>query len=78
MDWKRRLNLLVCLYILWSYIKTTVYKNGVANEEDIWMAIQDVFASVTPEVLRKVTASVERRPQVCIEKNGQHFGQYLH
>lgn len=64
-------------FFLWGYTKNIVYNIPPTTAEDMQQRITDVFATITPEMLRNVNESFEKRVRACIQVNGQHFEHLL-
>lgn len=64
-------------YFLWGFVKNKIYDTPVHSEEHLRAKIREVFLSITPEMIRRATASMDRRTSLCIEHTGGHFEQYL-
>jgi hypothetical protein len=69
--------------ILWifsyggMYVKNVVYNRPIHNEEDLRNRLQEVFRTITPEMVRAFKLNLLRRAQLCLEMNGGHFEHLL-
>ena len=62
---------------LWGFLTEKVYQTPVHTREDLLNRLQEVFALITPDILRKLSSNIVRRAELCVEHAGQHFEQYL-
>ena len=60
---------------LWSIIKRRVYVNGrqFKTKTDLWEAIQNVCKGISPQEVKNLTASVDRRLFNVIKKGGKYI-----
>ena len=58
----------------WAVIKRLVYQDGrqFTSSTDLWKAIQDAAASITPAQIQKLTSSVDSRLMKIIKTGGNH------
>ena len=58
----------------WAIIKRRVYSNGrqFAHLNDLWIAIQEVSASITPSEISNLTSSVDQRLVKILKNNRCH------
>jgi hypothetical protein len=66
-------------FFLWGYLKSIIfYRRLINSEADLIVRIQEVFVSVTEEMITNATTrSLLRRAQLCIQMNGSHFEHLL-
>lgn len=64
-------------FFLWGYIKGRVYSSACDTAEEMRDRIVSAFATVTPEMLKNVMASTERRARLCIERRGGHIEPFM-
>lgn len=64
-------------YFLWGYVKNIVYSTAPTTAQDMKTRIQDAFATITPEMLRNVRTSFEKRLMLCIQEDGHHIEPLL-
>lgn len=64
-------------FFLWGYLKNAVYAVECNTREEMVTRIEEVFRTVTSQMLHNVRRSVFRRARLCIEKGGQHFEPFL-
>jgi hypothetical protein len=55
---------------LWGFIKERVSKMRYRTTEVIWAAVEEAFAYVTPDYVRKTSARTWRRIQLCYDNEG--------
>lgn len=60
-------------FFLWGHIKEQVYTVTPVDIEDLKLKITNAFQTVTPEMLRNVSAEFHRRILFCRERNGEHI-----
>lgn len=60
-------------FFLWSYIKHLVYQVQPKDLDELCARIKDAFASITPEILKKVHFDVLYRLHLCIAADGEHI-----
>lgn len=67
-----------CDYFLWGALKSKVYASAINSEEELRRKIFLAFESLNnPETINRVQFNFMRRVNLCIEKNGGHFEQFL-
>lgn len=64
-------------FFKWGYVKDLVYQTPPTTPEDMKERIVQAFRSITPEMLRNVSASFNERVNLCIRENGRHFEHLL-
>lgn len=64
-------------FFLWGYVKNEVYLTPPNNIDELKDRISEAIANISNDVKLNVVRSVTRRCELCTEKNGQHFEQYL-
>jgi hypothetical protein len=57
---------------LWGFIKERVSKMRYRTTEVLWAAVEEAFTHVTPDYLRKTSARIWRRIQLCYNNEGLH------
>lgn len=65
-------------FFLWGYVKNKVF--GIVNYQDVQeleRAVLDAINNIDRRTLGKVTKSIKKRCQKCIERNGEVFEHYL-
>ena len=60
-------------FFLWGHLKNIVMSKVPTTKEDMKERIVAACRSVTPEMLRRVRESVQKRLQKCIEVDGRQF-----
>jgi hypothetical protein len=57
-----------------NHLKSIIYRRSINSEAYLRVRIQEVFVSVTEEMITNATTrSLLRRAQLCIQMNGGHF-----
>jgi hypothetical protein len=57
-----------------NHLKSIIYWRSINSEAYLRVRIQEVFVSVTEEMITNATTrSLLRRAQLCIQMNGGHF-----
>lgn len=64
-------------YFLWGYIKCKVYQTEPTTVENMQQRIQTVIAEMNEGFVIRAVLSLNRRLNMCIEKEGRHFEQFL-
>lgn len=66
-------------YFLWGHLKSTVFREPVENEEQLWQRIQDAINNLRgdEEVMERIHFNFLRRINLCMRENGEHFEQFL-
>ena len=65
-------------YFLWGYIKNLVDHRRDGTEEEVKAAIIAAFNTITPEMAYRASRNIIRRAELCLQKRGRHFEQFLH
>lgn len=75
MDWPPQSPDLNPIENLWSIIKRKVYEKGrqFANKKDLWERIKEVCSQISPEVVKKLTSSVDGRVVKLIQSGGKRI-----
>ena len=62
---------------LWGIIKEEVYRSGKQydSKDDLWKAIVHASKSVTPDLIQKLTAGVDKRVMDVISKDGDYINK---
>lgn len=78
-EWPARSpDLTPCDYFLWGYIKNMVYTTPPTTAQDMRQRIRAAFQQVQHErMLFNLQEHYSRRLEICLEKNGQNFEQFL-
>ena len=63
-------------FFFWGYMKDIVYKNVVADLEDMRRRIVAACAAVTPEMLRNTWRELEYHQDICRATRGAHIEVY--
>jgi hypothetical protein len=64
-------------FLLWSYLKDTVYRSNPRDLKQLKMNITRAIEEVNEGTLRKVARNMVKRVDKCIEVNGYHFQHLL-
>lgn len=66
-------------YYLWGHLKACVYASDVANNDELWLRVQNACQAVraNPGVLERVRQSHMRRLQACVDIRGSNFEHLL-
>lgn len=66
-------------FFLWGYLKNKIYSKRHENREQLENATRAAFESLRqrPMFLLNSIESILRRCQLCLQKNGEQFEQYL-
>ena len=58
---------------LWSIMKRKVYENGrqFVSKNDLWEAIKETSAQISPEVIKKLTSSVDETLVKVLKNEGK-------
>lgn len=64
-------------YYVWGTLKNKVYKTSSNTREELQNKVVRALNEITPAELRRAIQATVRRAELCIEKNGGHFEQYL-
>ena len=62
-----------CDFYLWGRIKNMVYRGDTSTRELTWLGIQQAFASLTSDEIRRATQDIYERSRLCILNNEMHF-----
>ena len=75
MDWPSQSPDLNPIENLWSIIKTQVYEKGrqFGNKKELWERILKVSSQISPEVVKKLTSSVDERLVKLIQNGGKQI-----
>ena len=57
---------------LWGIIKDQVSARRYYSNNDLRRAVENAFATITPELLKRMYDKTWRRIQLCFENNGEH------
>jgi hypothetical protein len=57
-------------FLLWGYLKETVYQENPHTLEDLLNNITNAVQGITADVLRRVFRNMCRRVQSCLQQNG--------
>ena len=60
-------------YYLWGRIKNMVYQGETSTREMTWQRIQDAFATLTAEEIKRASQNLYTRAAMCLANNGMHF-----
>lgn len=64
-------------FFLWGAVKNKVYAEVPTTPEDMKRRITEALSSISSDTLTSVHLSFERRLQMCIAADGQHFEHML-
>jgi hypothetical protein len=64
-------------FLLWSYLKGTLYRSNPRDLKQLKMNITHAIEEVNAGTLRKVARNMVKRVDKCIEMNGHHFQHLL-
>jgi hypothetical protein len=64
-------------FLLWSYLKDTVYRSNPRDLKQLKMNITRAIEEVNERTLREVARNMVKRVDKCIEMNGHYFQQLL-
>jgi hypothetical protein len=64
-------------YLLWSYLKVTVYRTNPRELKQLKMNITRTIEEVNERTLRKVARNMVKHVDKCIEMNGHNFKHLL-
>ena len=75
MDWPPQSPDLSPIENMWSIIKRKVYENGrqFGSKKDLWEAIKETLAQISPEVIQKLTSSVDERLVKVLKNEGKRI-----
>lgn len=75
----RSCDLNICDFFVWPYIKNSIYSTPIHNLEELRNRITEKFEEInnSPQMLHKVFHALQRRVDLCLHVNGQHFQQFL-
>lgn len=66
-----------CDYFLWGYLKGKVYENNPRTVQDLKNNIKRAVDEMPQSVLRRVSTSLCKRVNLCIQMDGGHFEHLL-
>lgn len=64
-------------FFLWGHVKGIVYNDPPTTVINMQQRIRDAFASISPQMLRRVERSFQERVNLCIDENGRHIEHLL-
>lgn len=64
-------------FFLWGHLKSVVFKTQPDSIEDLQQRIIQECRAISPETFQKVREQFELRLYMCLEKNGNHFEQFI-
>lgn len=66
-------------YYFWGHLKQLVYHVEITTRQQLLDRIEDAANSIRndPNIIRRVTESLVRRCEACIQAEGGHFEQFL-
>ena len=75
MDWPPQSPDLNPIENLWSIIKRKVYEKGrqFGKKKELWERILEVSSQIAPEVVKKLTSSVDGRLVKLIQNSGKQI-----
>ena len=75
MDWPPQIPDLSPIENLWSIMKRKVYENGrqFVSKNDLWEAIKETSAQISPEVIKKLTSSVDETLVKVLKNEGKRI-----
>ena len=75
MDWPPQSSDLNPIENLWSIIKRKIYGKGrqFGNKREFWEKISEVSSQISPEVVKKLTFSVDGRLVKLIQNGGNRI-----
>ena len=76
MDWPACLRDLNFMETNWSILKQQIYANGrkFSSKAELWKALKDTAASISPAQVRKLTQSIKDRLFEVISRKGSYVG----
>lgn len=60
-------------FFFWGYVKSVVYNRRYDNLDDLQQGIVDAINNINPRTIARVTRSVYKRAQKCLEQEGDIF-----
>ena len=60
-------------FFLWGYCKQNVYKNKPTNVADLKTEIENFLAEIPVEMCARVVKNFQKRVEICIQREGNHF-----
>lgn len=69
-------DLTVLDFFVWGFLKEKVYATPVNTQDELINRIRNACNEIIPH-LANLNRSIVRRCELCIEKNGSHFEQFL-
>ena len=73
----RSLDINVCDFSLWGYMKSNVYENRPRTAADLKLNIRNEVAAIPSVMLQRVMRNFWERLQECVDNNGQHLKDTL-
>lgn len=74
MNWPARSpDLSMCDYFLWGFLKDSVYRSRPRTINELKARIRDTIATISIEMLRRVTLNLCSRLQECVRREGRHL-----
>lgn len=64
-------------FFLWGYIKNIVYAVQCDTVDQMKVRIEAAFRTITPDMLRNVQVSMNKRAALCIQYQGHHIEPHL-
>ena len=64
-------------FSIWEFVKEKIYKMLPTTKEDMKLWIRNCFQQITVEMCRNLTIESERRVELCIQNEGEHFEQTI-
>jgi hypothetical protein len=75
----RSCDLTPCDFFLWPHLKNSIFKTPVLDLVDLRQRIENKIVEINnnPLTLQNVIRGFRRRAILCIEKDGEHFQNFL-
>ena len=64
-------------FFFWGYVKEKVYQVAPTTRENMQLKIREVFQTITPDMLEKVSDSFLKRIDACARNLGGHIEHSL-
>lgn len=64
-------------FFLWGFVKNEVYKTTYASVQELKDALMTILRNIHPRTLLAAIRSVQKRIDLCIRENGNHFEQFI-
>lgn len=64
-------------FYLFGCLKNKIFKNRPQDLQQLERAIQEEINNITAEELQRVFGNLQRRINICLDKNGEHFQHLL-